>query len=121
MMDGITVISEEVVKNMPETILISGIFSVVAFILTATLEYLNERSFLLAFLGGLGCAGLLFMTGCAFGTFCYKYKDGTKMYKVTIDESVSMNKFNERYEVVSQDGDIFTIVERDMEKNDKKE
>lgn len=30
-------------------------------------------------------------------------------YQVTIDDSVSMNEFNARYKVLSQDGRIFTI------------
>ena len=33
-------------------------------------------------------------------------------YKVTIDDNVSMNEFNEKYEVVSQEGKIYTIRER---------
>lgn len=33
-------------------------------------------------------------------------------YKVTIDDSVSMNEFNEKYEVVSQEGKIYTVRER---------
>lgn len=33
-------------------------------------------------------------------------------YKVTIDDSVSMNEFNEKYEVISQEGKIYTIRER---------
>ena len=33
-------------------------------------------------------------------------------YKVTIDDSVSMNEFNEKYEIVSKEGKIYTIRER---------
>ncbi len=32
------------------------------------------------------------------------------VYKVTIDESVSFVEFNERYEVIEQDGVIYTII-----------
>ena len=34
-------------------------------------------------------------------------------YKVIISDEVSMNEFLERYEVVDQDGKIYTVVERD--------
>lgn len=34
-------------------------------------------------------------------------------YKVTIDESVSMLEFNEKYEILDQEGRIYTVVERD--------
>ena len=33
-------------------------------------------------------------------------------YKVTIDDNVSMNEFNEKYEIVSQEGKIYTIREK---------
>jgi len=34
-------------------------------------------------------------------------------YKVIIDESVSMVEFNERYEILDQDGLIYEIVEKE--------
>ena len=34
-------------------------------------------------------------------------------YKVTIDESVSMIEFNEKYEVLEQEGKIYTVRERE--------
>ena len=33
-------------------------------------------------------------------------------YKVTIDDNVRMNEFNEKYEIVSQEGKIYTVRER---------
>ena len=38
--------------------------------------------------------------------------EGKYTYKVTIDENVSMVEFYDRYEVVDQEGKIFTIKER---------
>lgn len=34
-------------------------------------------------------------------------------YKVVISDEVSMNEFLERYEIVDQDGKIYTVVERE--------
>ena len=34
-------------------------------------------------------------------------------YKVTIDDSVSMNEFNEKYEILDQEGKIYTVKERE--------
>lgn len=34
-------------------------------------------------------------------------------YKVTIDETVSFTEFNEKYEIIEQDGAIYTIKERE--------
>lgn len=33
-------------------------------------------------------------------------------YKVTISDTVSLNDFNEKYEILEQDGKIYTIMER---------
>lgn len=33
-------------------------------------------------------------------------------YKVTISDEVSMNEFSEKYEILSQDGKIYTVKER---------
>lgn len=35
------------------------------------------------------------------------------IYKVVIDDSVSINDFVDKYEIVSQDGKIYTVRERD--------
>lgn len=41
------------------------------------------------------------------------YKDaGENYYKVTIDPSCSYTEFTENYEIVEQDGEIYTIKER---------
>lgn len=34
-------------------------------------------------------------------------------YKVVIDDSVSMNEFTEKYEIIDQDGKIYTVREKD--------
>ena len=36
-------------------------------------------------------------------------------YKVTIDDSVPMKEFLSKYEIINQEGEIFTIVERENE------
>lgn len=39
------------------------------------------------------------------------------VYKVTIDDTVSMKEFNERYEILNQDGLIYTIKEKRVDTN----
>lgn len=36
-------------------------------------------------------------------------------YKVLIDDSVSLNEFNEKYEILDQEGQIYTVIERKVE------
>lgn len=51
-----------------------------------------------------------------FGALCgvgiEKYADTVPTYKVTISDTVSLNEFYDRYEILEQDGKIFTIMER---------
>lgn len=37
----------------------------------------------------------------------------TNQYKVTVSDDVSMNEFMDRYEIIEQDGKIYTVRERD--------
>jgi hypothetical protein len=64
--------------------------------------------------------GLIF--GCLFGLFMggVIFPEATNyetQYKVTISEEVSMTEFYNRYEVIDQDGKIFTVKEKDSEEN----
>lgn len=55
--------------------------------------------------------------GLVCGNVCAKPTDYETQYKVTIDDSVSMNEFNEKYEIIDQEGKIYTVREREN-KND---
>ena len=54
--------------------------------------------------------------GCVVGDkiFCTPTTYKTQ-YKVTISDEVSMNEFLEKYEIIDQEGKIFTIRERSVE------
>ena len=39
----------------------------------------------------------------------------TNQYKVTISDEVSMNEFNEKYEIIDQEGKIYIVRERENE------
>ena len=41
-------------------------------------------------------------------------------YKVTIDDSVPMKEFLSKYEIINQEGEIFTIVERENKNENSK-
>ena len=46
--------------------------------------------------------------------FIYGYHTFKTEYKATIDDSVSFKEFNKRYEILSQDGDIYTVIEKEL-------
>lgn len=58
---------------------------------------------------GLG-AGAMF--GSMIGSGCSKPVEYATNYKVTISDEVLMNEFNEKYEIVSQEGKIYIVRER---------
>lgn len=51
--------------------------------------------------------------GAAFGTMCKTPTAYETHYKVTIDDSVSMNEFLDKYEILDQEGKIYTVKERE--------
>lgn len=58
---------------------------------------------------------LLLLVGCIWGfTHLPEHKYQTR-YDVTIDYSVNFNEFTSKYEVVKQEGLIYTIVEKTNE------
>ena len=59
--------------------------------------------------------GLIFGTlfGCGIGAVTHIPTKYTTEYKITISDEVLMNEFNEKYEIIDQDGKIFTVRERE--------
>lgn len=51
--------------------------------------------------------------GVAFGNMCETPIAYETHYKVTIDDSVSMNEFLDKYEILDQDGKIYIVKERE--------
>jgi hypothetical protein len=119
-MDGITVLSEEVVKgSYSETVYIVGIIFaiIVSFAFGGAVAELSDNNTV-----AISITGILTFIIVLFCTIYFKpleSKGSYVKYKVTIDDSVSFNEFNAKYKVLEQDGKIFTIVEREVEdKND---
>lgn len=65
----------------------------------------------------ISCAGMS-MVGALLGTVVWAAalddtKRSTTTYDVLISDEVKMNEFNEKYEIVSRNGNIYTIKERE--------
>jgi hypothetical protein len=62
-----------------------------------------------------GCMliGVGSLLGIVAGKKCVNPTKYETHYKVTVDESVSMMEFNEKYEVLGQEGKIYTVRERE--------
>ena len=118
-MDGVTVLSEEVVKgSSPETVLILGtIFAIiVSFAFGGAVAELSDNNMVAISITGI--LTFIIVLSCAIYLKPLETKGSYVKYKVTIDDSVSFNEFNAKYKVLKQDGQIFTVVEREVEDKD---
>lgn len=83
------------------------IFLSVGIVLYAS--YGNSSDIIIGTIAGvvLGC-----VFGAVFGSGLSTTTSYETQYKVTISDEVSMNEFLERYEIIDQEGKIYTVRER---------
>jgi hypothetical protein len=107
-MNGVEILSETAITTW------YGWTFVVAFIITVAACLIVSVS-----TGDIVCgisAGIIAFLLCALffgGSGVGKYETGEYEYKVTIDDSVSMNEFLDKYEILDQEGKIYTVKERE--------
>lgn len=119
MLEGIEILSQsEVGINYEPMWGLSGIIggiSLLIFLVLGIIYWIRDSVFgdFIAF------AVIGLMSGAVvFGIFCtitdyLNYTDTQTQYKVTISNEVSLNEFNEHYEIIKQEGKIYTIVEKE--------
>lgn len=111
MIPGIEVLSQEVIKaDSGSAILAIVIGSLVAIliIVLGIVAIYDEEPIMLIPIGLMSILAALFIT---IGISELNEKPYTE-YKVLISDDVSWNEFNEKYEVIEQEGKIYTIKER---------
>ena len=109
-MNGVIILnSYESLTNFGSILLISILcawfFAVGIIVLFALLKYgcnsWKEPAFLVI------CVVLFIVCGCLIPEDKYETH-----YQVTIDDSVGMNKFQDKYEIIEVEGKIYTVKER---------
>ena len=85
------------------TIISTALFGMILF------KQLGFWSFLNAFILGIIVSGLIGLIPAV----CTLPDEYETQYKVTISDEVSMNEFLKRYEIVDQEGKIYTVRERE--------
>ena len=113
-MTGVEILSSETIYNdiLPECWMIIGLFGAILFASFTIVSFFNDYSI-------LGCVYLVM----AIASIVVFVLGGTESktdvshieYKVTIDDSVSMNKFLDKYEIIGQEGKIYTVKEKSKE------
>ena len=111
-MTGVEILSSETVYNtiLPGWCFVIGILAMFAFFGIMAWQFANERV-------ALGFMCLVLALGSVLvgtmGVTESKTDINHVEYKVTIDDSVSMNEFLDKYEILDQEGKIYTVKERE--------
>ena len=111
-MNGVEILSTTTIYNtvLPEYWLGIGLVVGFAFVACMAACFASNR-----IIAGLICIALALgsgIVGSLGGTYS-KTDINHIEYKVTIDDSVSMNEFLDKYEIIDQEGKIYTIKERE--------
>ena len=114
-MEGITVLYQgPIYKNIcvNENILNLLAFMLIAMIFGVTISAICFKLKGVIICVILGCV-ILFIIGILDSYSTTTEELDYYEYKVTIDDSVPMKEFLSKYEIINQEGEIFTIVERE--------
>ena len=115
MMNGITILYQEPIYKI--IYVNEDILNLLMYILIVMIVGVIISAICFELKGFIYCAILSLATIFTMGILD-SYSTTTKKieyyeYKVTIDDSVSMEEFLSKYEIINQEGEIFTIVERE--------
>lgn len=111
LMTGIEILSVETIDDSAFLIFF-GILSmcIMALLLGFVISAFLERDYAIAIILTLLAIWALI---AATSAFVGASEVPRTYYKVTIDDSVSMNEFMKKYEIIKADGKIYTIIEKD--------
>ena len=117
-MEGVEILSStqvaaKLVFNWTGTWIVAGIiivFSIMAGFIIMLVEH-DYFELIAGILGGLFVA--IIIAPLLGGRVCGTPVEYETRYKVTIDDSVSMNEFLDKYEILDQEGKIYTVKERE--------
>lgn len=126
-MEGITVLTEAAGGGLKELLILIIVFfvSVIAstLILVSVFEWLENKlnlaDWIYKIITVIGVVSAICLCGFITNSCNNVLVEKSNSYKITIDDSVSFNEFNAKYKVLKQDGQIFTVVEREVEANEQ--
>ena len=107
MLQGVEILSQEVVTDMTFNFgifIIGVIFSIILAVIVSMLLSTNLLFNIIYIIG--------FIISIVLGVVYANSSESYTQYKVTISDEVNFVEFNEKYEIISQDGKLYTIKER---------
>lgn len=120
MIDGITVLSQNEIMDVPTWTCIITMIGFITFAISLIIV-LHINSKIIEIIFGISsiCCFILFMVGLCCVCFI-ETKTGEYAYKVTISDEVNFVEFNNKYEIIDQEGLIYTIKEKEEKDENKK-
>lgn len=112
MMDGITVLSQNEIMNIPTWACIITIIGFITFASFIIVFSVNQKIIETIFGISSICCFILFIVGICCMCFV-ETKTGEYTYKVIISDEVNFVEFNNKYEIIDQEGFIYTIKEKE--------
>lgn len=113
-MNGVEILNEYAVYTTQRWVAMLGVIAIIGIIVFSILFSKSNKgiSLLINFI----CLAICLITALTLGvvdnsTDCFQEYSHTE-YKITIDDSVSMNEFLDKYEILDQEGKIYTVKER---------
>lgn len=111
-MNGVEILSSETIYNgiLPGWAGAIGFIMIIMFVVSAGYFRSDHRPLAVTICSVLVACGVILMT---LALVSNKNSINHIEYKVTIDDSVSMNEFLDKYEILDQEGKIYTVKERE--------
>lgn len=105
-MNGVEILNQvQVHGDKVFPLLLFGVLAVVAFFISILLYLDNDVVFFVPLCGGI-LSFLIFLAVAVSEPVNYI------KYQITVSDSVYMQEFNNKYEILSQDGKIYTVKEK---------
>ena len=114
-MTGVEILNEYVVSTTPAWVAVVIVLGVIGGLTLVSIaeRCMSDTAGWICFI----CAVLCFVMSFTLGildNFTDHFKEYSHVeYEVTIDDSVSMNEFLDKYEILDQEGKIYTVKERE--------
>lgn len=114
-MNGVEILNEYVVSTTPVWVIVVSILGMIGGIVLACVaeRCMSDTAWWICFACAVLCIVMSF-TLCILMNTTDLFKEYSHVeYQVTIDNSVSMNEFLDKYEILDQEGKIYTVKERE--------
>jgi uncharacterized protein YacL len=111
----VEILNEYVVSTTPVWVIVVSILGMIGGIVLACIaeQCMSDTAMWICFTCAVLCFVMSFTLGILMNTTdCFKEYSHVE-YQVTIDDSVSMNEFLDKYEILDQEGKIYTVKERE--------